>query len=168
MVAPWRQDGRMPTLEERVAYLEGRLGDHFAAIDDLRSTYREFRADSNRQFGDVRAEVEHSRTGMARQFVELRGQVDDLRGDTARGFDEVRSQVDDLRADAARGFDEVRGRIDDLRGDTARGFDDVRGELRQEVRRLDGKLDTQFRWLAGMQVTTILAIGSAVVGLYFK
>ena len=90
--------------------LEGRLGDHFAAVDDLRSTYREFRADSNRQFGDVRAEVEHSRTDMARQF----------------------------------------------------------GELRQEVRRLDGKIDTQFRWLAGMQVTTILAIGSAVVGLYFK
>ena len=140
----------MPTLEERVAYLEGRLGDHFVAIDDLRSMDREFRADSNRQFGDVRAEVEHSRTDMARQFVELRGQVDELRGDTARGFDEV------------------RGRIDDLRGDTARGFDDFRGELRHEVRRLDGKIDTQFRWLAGMQVTTILAIGSAVVGLYFK
>ena len=139
----------MPTLEERVAYLEGRLGfrfgedlrtsyrefrgdsslgDHFAAVDDLRSTYREFRADSNRQFGELRAEVEHSRTDMARQFVEVRSQ-----------------------------FDEVRGRIDDLRG-----------ELGQEVRRLDVKMDTQFRWLAGMQVTTILAIGSAVVGLYFK
>jgi len=140
----------MPTLEERVAYLEGRLGDHFAAIDDLRSMYREFRADSNRQFGDVRAEVEHWRTDMTRQFVELRSQVDDLRGDTARGFDEV------------------RGRIDLLRGDTARGFDDFRGELRQEVRSLDGMNDTQFRSLAGMQVTTILAIGSAVVGLYFK
>lgn len=42
------------------------------------------------------------------------------------------------------------------------------GELTQDVRRLDGKIDTHFRWLAGMQVTTILAIGSAVVGLYFK
>ena len=82
----------MPTLEERVAYLEGRLGDHFAAVDDLRSTYREFRADSNRQFGAARAALEHLRTEM----------------------------------------------------------------------------HTQFRWLVGMQVTTILAIGSAVVGLYFK
>ena len=118
----------MPTLEERVAYLEGRLGDHFAAVDDLRSTYREFRADSNRQFGDVRAEVEHSRTDMARQFVELRSQVDDLGGDTAREFGEVRNTIDVLRTEMV----------------------------------------TQFRWLAGMQVTTILAIGSAVVGLYFK
>ena len=86
----------MPTLEERVAYLEGRLGDHFAAVDDLRSTYREFRADSNRQFG------------------------------------ELRNAIDVLRS-----------------------------EMRTEMH-------TQFRWLAGIQVTTILAIGGAVVGLYFK
>src|SRR5688500_12045261 len=128
MVASWRQDGRMPTLEERVAYLEGRLGDHFAAVDDLRSTYREFRADSNRQFGDVRAEVEHLRTDMARQFVELRSQVDDLRTDTAREFGVVRNTIDGLRTEMV----------------------------------------TQFRWLAEMQVTSILAIGSAVIGLYFK
>jgi hypothetical protein len=44
------REGPMPTLEERVAYLEGRLGDHFAAVDDLRVTYREFRADANQQF----------------------------------------------------------------------------------------------------------------------
>jgi hypothetical protein len=100
----------MPTLEERVAYLEGRLGDHFAAVDDLRSTYREFRADSNRQFVDVRAALER------------------LRADNAREFGEVRNTVDVLRTEMV----------------------------------------TQFRWLAGMQVTSILAIGSAVVGLYFK
>ena len=93
----------MPTIEERVAYLEGRLGDHLAAVDDLRSTYRGFHTDSNRQFGEARAALEV-----------------------------------------------------------------LRGELRQEVGRLDNKMETQFRWLAGMQVTTILAIGSAVVGLYFK
>jgi hypothetical protein len=111
----------MPTIEERVAYLEGRLGDHFAAVNDLRSTYREFHADSNRQFGEGRAALEL------------------------------------LRADTAREFGEVRAR-----------FDDLCGELRQEVGRLDSKMDTQFRWVAGMQVTTILAIGSAVAGLYFK
>ena len=111
----------MPTIEERVAYLEGRLGDHVAAVDDLRSTYREFHADSNRQFTDARAALEL------------------LRADTAREFGEVRTRSDDLRS-----------------------------ELRQEVRRLDGKMDTRFRWLAGMQVTTILTLGSAIVGLCFK
>ena len=29
----------MPTLEERVAYLEGRLGDHDSAMDSLRQDY---------------------------------------------------------------------------------------------------------------------------------
>jgi hypothetical protein len=111
----------MPTIEERVAYLEGRLGDHFAAVDDLRSTYRGFHADSNRQLGESRAALEL------------------LRADTAREFGEVRA-----------------------------GLEGLRTEVRQEQRRLDSKMDTQFRWLAGMQVTTMLAIGSAVVGLYFK
>ena len=93
----------MSTIEERVAYLEGRLGDHFAAVDDLRSTYRGFHTDSNRQFSEARAALEL-----------------------------------------------------------------LRAELHQEFGRLDSKMDTQFRWLAGTQVTTMLAIGSAVVGLYFK
>jgi hypothetical protein len=129
----------MPTIEERVAYLEGRLGDHFAAVDDLRSTSREFHVDSNRQFAEARAALEL------------------LRADTAREFSDVRGVVELLRTDTAREFGEVRARSDDLRG-----------ELRQEMGRLDSKMDTQFRWLAGMQVTSILAIGSAALGLYFK
>jgi hypothetical protein len=80
-----------------------------------------------------------------------------LRADTAREFGEARAAFELLRADTAREFGEVRARSDDLRG-----------ELRQEAGRLDGKMDTQFRWLAGMQVTSMLAIGTAVIGLYFK
>jgi hypothetical protein len=117
MVAPWMREGPMPTLEERVAYLEGRLGDHFAAVDDLRVTYREFRADANRQFGEVRSEVEHLRDEMSRQF-----------GDVSRQF----------------------------------------GEVRGEARRLEDHVHQQFRWIVGVQVTSLIAVGSAVVGLYFK
>lgn len=73
----------MPTLEERVAYLEGRLGDHFAAVDDLRMTTRELRTEVNR-------------------------------------------------------------------------------------RRLEDQMPQQFRWLVGIQVTSLIAVGGAVVGLYFK
>ena len=110
MVAPWRHEGQLPTLEERVAYLKGRLGDHFAAVDDLRVTTRELRTDMNRQFGEVRAEI------------------------------------DQLRADVDRQFSEVR----------------------VDARRLEDHMHQQFRWLVGIQVTSLLAVGSAVIGLYFK
>ena len=61
----------MPTLEERVAYLEGRMGDHVTAVDDLRATYREFRTDMNRQFGELRSEMEQLRAEMTRQFGDV-------------------------------------------------------------------------------------------------
>ena len=91
----------MPTLEERVAYLEGRLGFRFAIGQDLRTSYREFRGDSS--LSDLRTEWERSRTA-----------------------------------------------------------------LREEFRRLGDTLDSHFRWLMALQVTTLLVIGGAVVGLYFK
>ncbi len=125
----------MPTLEERVAYLEGRMGDHFAAVDDLRVTAREGRADVNRQFGEV-----------SRQFGEARG------------------EMEHLRADMTRQFAEARGETEQLRGEMARQF----GDVRIDARRLEDQVHQQFRWLVGVQVTSLVAVGSAVVGLYFK
>ena len=107
----------MPTLEERVAWLEGRVGDHVAAMDDLRVTYRESRTDMNRQFGEVRSEIEQVGAEMTRQF-----------------------------------------------GDVDRQFADVR----VESRRLEDHVHQQFRWIVGIQVTSLIAVGSAVVGLYFR
>lgn len=100
----------MPTLEERVAYLEGRVGDHVTVVDDLRVTSREFRTDVNRQFWEVRSEMEQLRAEMTRQF----------------------------------------------------------GEVRVESRRLQDHVHQQFRWIVGIQVTSLIAVGSAVVGLYFR
>jgi hypothetical protein len=132
MTAPVRLGGQMPTLEERVAYLEGRLGDHFAAVDDLRVTTRELRADVNRQFADVRGD-----------FADVRGELGQLRTDMTRQFDDVRSG---LRTEMAHQF----------------------GDVRTDARNLEDQFHQQFRWLVGVQVTSLVAVGSAVVGLYFK
>ena len=79
-------------------------------MDDLRLTYREFRTDMNRQFGELRSELEQLRAEMTRQF----------------------------------------------------------GEVRVESRRLEDHVHQQFRWIVGIQVTSLIAVGSAVVGLYFR
>ncbi len=182
MVAPWRREGQMPTLEERVAYLEGRLGDHFAAVDEVRVTTREFRADSNRQFGEVRGETEHLRTEMTSQFGEVRADTEQLRTEMTRQFADVRGESQQLRTEMTRQFADVRGETQQLRTDMARQFGEVRAErehlrvemtrefaeVRVDARRLEDHLHQQFRWLVGIQVTSLLAVGSAVVGLYFK
>ena len=62
----------MPSLEERVAYLEGRFGDHTGAMDDLRNG-----------FGDLR-----------RSVSELPGEMGELRGEMNRRFEALDQKVD--------------------------------------------------------------------------
>lgn len=190
MMAPWSRGEPMSSLEERVAYLEGRLGDHFAAVDDLRATTREFRGDLNRQLSDLRADV-------ARESVDGRREVADLRSEMTREFVDVRGELTGLRNEmtptnlrgevtALRGevtvlrgeVTTLRGEVTALRGEvTALGGEvtTVRDEMIREfadvragARRFEDQMHQQFRWLAGVQVTSLVAVGSAVVGLYFK
>ncbi len=79
MEAPRTPENPMPTVEERLAFVEGRQQDHFTAVDDLRTTVRDFRADTARQFTDVRAEIRDLRT-------ELRGEIAALRTEISRQF----------------------------------------------------------------------------------
>jgi hypothetical protein len=63
-----------------------------------------------------------------------------------------------------RQFGEVRSEADQLRAEMTRQF----GEVRVESRRLEDHVHQQFRWSVGIQVTSLIAVGSAVVGLYFR
>lgn len=97
----------MSSIEERVAYLEGRMEDHTAATADLRTSVREFRTETGRQFDDVRGE-------MNRQFA------------------------------------------------------DVRGETNRRFELINEKVDRHFTWIVGLQVTSLLAVVSAIAGLYLR
>jgi hypothetical protein len=48
----------MPTLEERVAYLEGKVEDHTAIILDVRASVRELREEMIRRFEQVDRRLE--------------------------------------------------------------------------------------------------------------
>ena len=75
MEAPRTPENPMPTVEERLAFVEGRQHDHFAAIDDLRTTVRDFRADTARQFTEVRDEFTKVRAEIRDLRTELRGEL---------------------------------------------------------------------------------------------
>ena len=119
----------MSTIEERVAYLEGRMEDHTAATTDLRTSVREFRTETGRQFDDVRGE-------MNRQFADVRG--------------------------------EMNRQFDDVRGEMSRQFADVRGEMNRRLELINEKVDRHFTWIVGLQVTSLLAVVSAIAGLYLR
>ena len=60
----------------------------------------------------------------------------------------------------------------DRRLDTLeRGLSEVRNEiaaLRNEIAAVNRRLDTHFRWLVGIQLTTLIAIGSLLFGILSK
>lgn len=126
----------MSTLEERLAYLEGRMEDQATLgtnlrndVRDLRAAMSDLRADMNKDFAEVRAELK-------KDFVELRA-------DMARQTTELRTEMAQYNTE--------------LRTDMARQFAEVRAEMRSDR-----------HWLVGLLTTTAVAIGCAVIGLYFK
>jgi hypothetical protein len=139
MMARRWEAGDMPSLEERVAYLEGRFGDQATGMDDLRKGQTEARADLRNGLTDVRTELS------------------EFRADTNRRFDEVRGEVVGLRDETSRWFDEVRGEVVGLRDETSRRFETF-----------DGKIDRHFTWLVGIQVAVLVAVVGALVGSYYR
>jgi len=53
VLARWREIGVMPTIEERVAYLEGRFGEHTQTTGGLRDHVSDLRDEMNRRFAQV-------------------------------------------------------------------------------------------------------------------
>lgn len=97
----------MPTIEERVAYLEGRMQDHSALWTELRNGVSDLRADTNRRFDEVRVEFSDFRTDVNRRFEEVRLEIADVRSDMNRRFGEVRAEIGQMRVELHRLDDKV-------------------------------------------------------------
>jgi uncharacterized coiled-coil protein SlyX len=102
---------RVETVEERVAYLEGRAEEQGHMVNDLRETVVAFQSDVNRRFEQVE-----------QRFVHLEERMD-------------------------RRFEQVETRLTD-------GFS--RADARFEA--MDAKMSRHFVWLAGMLITTLIAM----------
>jgi hypothetical protein len=85
-VPAWWDRGEMPTVEERLAYLEGRAGDQTTAIADVRADIRGLRDEVN----GLRTEMTGLRTEVNGGFGTLRSEfnrdIASLRGDMDRRF----------------------------------------------------------------------------------
>lgn len=61
-VVAWWKDGPVPSIEERVAYLEGRTEEHTVAMGEVRGDIRELRAEMIRRFEQVDGRLHHMDT----------------------------------------------------------------------------------------------------------
>lgn len=76
----------MQSLDQRVAYLEGRMEEQSTSMNDLRTDLRGFRADVTREFSEFRAEMREFRSEMARQFAEVNTRFNAQDGKIDRHF----------------------------------------------------------------------------------
>jgi chromosome segregation ATPase len=74
--------GEPMTLDERVAYLEGRLEDHSGAVASLRNNLLELRGEVR----DLRGEMQTLRGDMHVFRREMQGEIHALLGDLSRQF----------------------------------------------------------------------------------
>ena len=94
----------MPTIEERVAYLEGRMQDHSALWNELRNGVTDLRDDMNRRFGEVRTEFSDLRADMNRRFEAVHSEIGDLRTDVNQLRSDVHAEFAMFRSETDRRF----------------------------------------------------------------
>ena len=64
----------------------------------------------------------------------------------------------------AQDHDRRLGRLEGIAEQTAQAIID----LRQDIRELRGRMDGQFRWLVGIQITALIAIGGLLLSILSK
>jgi uncharacterized coiled-coil protein SlyX len=124
----------VPSVEERLAYLEGRAEEQTRAMDEFR--------DSTLQFHHRIDGLDHRMDRLEHRFDALDVKVDRFR-------EELGGRIDRVREEMVQRFDGLQGRFDDV---------DSRFE------RMDEKASRTFLWIVGVQITTLVAVIGALVG----
>ena len=72
----WERGGEMPSLEERVAFLEGRFADDVAATAGLRTSVNESGHDTNSRFTELRHDMNARFAQVDARFAALDERLD--------------------------------------------------------------------------------------------
>ena len=138
----------MPSLEERVAYLEGRVEEHARGFEELRTSIG--RVDEHVLNVDRKVDIFRE---------ELSGRIDglDRKIDTFR--EELSGRIDGLDRKVDHLGQELSSRI----SVTDQKVDRFRGELAASIHALDQKVSRQFTWIVGIQVAMLLALLGSLI-----
>jgi len=136
----------VPTVEERLAYLEGRVEEH------------------SRGFGELRELVIHLDQKVDRFREELLG-ADAATNARIDALDQrLSGRIEALDQKVDRFREELSGRIDALDQRLSGRIDALDQHLSGRLEALDHKVSRQFVWLVGIQVMVLLAVIGALLG----
>ena len=134
-------------LDRRVALLEGWKESQEPFILSLKDDIREVQ----QRLTALQSHMDHRFSDMENATAELArrmdAQRDELKGDIAELRTELKADIAELRTE--------------LKGDIA----GLRSELKGEMARLVQHMDTQTRWIVGVQFLTLLALIAALLRL---
>jgi hypothetical protein len=157
----------MPTVEERLTTLEGRLH----SMSDVRNNITELRGDmhgrfvsADHRFTEVNARITELRTDLNLRFAQVNGRFSELRDDMNLRLGELNARLDAMQNDIGRRFDMMTTDAIHRFAEADHRF----GDVDRRFAELDQKLDRHFIWLVGTQVAVLLAVVGAMVGAFYR
>ncbi|NOZ79885.1 MAG: DUF1640 domain-containing protein [Acidobacteria bacterium] len=149
-------------LDRRVALLEGWKESQEPFVLSLKDDVREVQArltalqsHMDHRFSSVEASIAELR-------VELKGDIAELRTELKGDIAELRTE---LKGDIAELRTELKDDIAELRTELKDDIAELRTELKGEMARLVQRMDTQTRWIIGVQFLTLLTLIAALLRL---
>ena len=128
-------------IEERVAYLEGKVEEH------------------SRGFGEIRELLVHTDGHV--QGVDRK--VDRFRTELASHMDGVDQKVDRFRDELSARIDALDQKVDRFRDELAGRIDRLDQRLTSRIDTMDHKLSRHFTWLVAMQFALLLTLVGALI-----
>ena len=129
-----------PSIEERVAYLEGKVEEHSHGVREM----RELIVQVDGRVAALDRKVDRFRD-------ELAARIDGVDGRLSARIDGLTARIDGLES-------HLSARIDGLESHLNVRIDGVEGRLSARIDGLDRKMSRQFTWLVGIQVAVLLTL----------
>src|ERR1051325_11396412 len=90
VLAHWKELGVMPSLEERVAYLEGRFSEHMQTVGALRDDLGLLRTDMNRRFEELHDDMNRRFEQVDKRFEQIDRRLEQI----DRRFDGIETKFE--------------------------------------------------------------------------
>ena len=144
----------MPILEERVAFLEGRVGEHAQMLKGIRESMFSLEQGVHQAIAHLEERMDRRFELVDRRFLGLEQRVTALDQKLDHWMVRVDQRFEAIDQKFA-GLDDKFAGLDQKFVNLDQKFDQ---KLDQKITGLDQKLARHFMWLVGMQVTALVAI----------
>ena len=164
-----KESGRSNSMDEvieRISTLEGRVSEHDRIFDMIREEIRGLREYIDGRIDDTNTRIDDLRLDMNGRIDDTNKKIDDLKSDMNGRIDDTNTRIDDLRLDMNGRIDGINKRIDETNrriDETNKRIDDTNRKIEEMDIRLNRRIDSNFKWMLGIQIAMWITIISAIL-----